>query len=217
MKSLVNPMRRIQSSARRPQGPEIPEAYWSLPAEQLLSALHSSRDGLSPAEAQQRLAQYGPNTIAARQQATVLGLLWKQFTEPAGDHPHLCRGGLLGAGRMDRCGDRAGRGAGQHDARLCAGVPRLQRRGKAALAGDHQVHRAARRQAADCCPSEQVAPGDVVLLSAGSLIPADGVVLEATDLFVNQAVLTGETFPVEKAAGSVCRHRPAWQNERIAS
>jgi len=38
-------------------------------------------------------------------------------------------------------------------------------------------------------PSEQVVPGDVVLLSAGSLIPADGIVLEANDFFVNQAVL----------------------------
>ncbi len=43
-------------------------------------------------------------------------------------------------------------------------------------------------------------PGDVVMLSAGSLIPADGVVLSANDCFVNQAVLTGETFPVEKYA-----------------
>ena len=46
--------------------------------------------------------------------------------------------------------------------------------------------------------SERIVPGDVVLLSAGSLIPADGVVLETNDLFVNQAVLTGEVFPVEK-------------------
>ena len=36
----------------------------------------------------------------------------------------------------------------------------------------------------------------VVLLSAGSLVPADAVVLEATDFFVNEAVLTGESFPV---------------------
>ena len=43
-------------------------------------------------------------------------------------------------------------------------------------------------------------PGDVVLLSAGSLVPADGVLLEARDFYVNQAVLTGETFPVEKTA-----------------
>jgi Mg2+-importing ATPase len=52
-------------------------------------------------------------------------------------------------------------------------------------------------------PSEQVVPGDVVLLSAGSLIPADGVALVANDFFVNQAVLTGETFPVEKQPGTV--------------
>ncbi|HVO70521.1 MAG TPA: magnesium-translocating P-type ATPase, partial [Aggregatilineaceae bacterium] len=52
-------------------------------------------------------------------------------------------------------------------------------------------------------PVEQIVPGDVVLLSAGSLIPADGMVLEAKDFFVNQAVLTGETFPVEKMPGTV--------------
>lgn len=49
-------------------------------------------------------------------------------------------------------------------------------------------------------PSAQIAPGDVVLLSAGSLVPADGQVIEARDLFVNQALLTGEPFPVEKRA-----------------
>lgn len=52
-------------------------------------------------------------------------------------------------------------------------------------------------------PAEEIVPGDIVLLSAGSLIPADGVVLDSRDFFVNQAVLTGETFPVEKQAGSV--------------
>jgi Mg2+-importing ATPase len=52
-------------------------------------------------------------------------------------------------------------------------------------------------------PSEQVVPGDVVVLSAGSLIPADGVVLEADDFFINQAVLTGETFPVEKKPATI--------------
>jgi len=48
-----------------------------------------------------------------------------------------------------------------------------------------------------------VVPGDVVLLAAGTLIPADGVVLDAKDLFISQAMLTGETFPVEKHAGSI--------------
>ena len=51
-------------------------------------------------------------------------------------------------------------------------------------------------------PSEEIVPGDIVLLSAGSLIPADGIVLESKDLFVNQAILTGETFPVEKTSAT---------------
>jgi len=49
-------------------------------------------------------------------------------------------------------------------------------------------------------PMELVVPGDVVYLSAGSLIPADGLVLSADDLFVSEAALTGEVFPVEKRA-----------------
>src|SRR5262249_30006181 len=47
----------------------------------------------------------------------------------------------------------------------------------------------------------ELVPGDIALLSAGSLVPADGVILDATDLFVNEAVLTGESFPTEKKAG----------------
>ncbi|WP_170229005.1 magnesium-translocating P-type ATPase [Polyangium fumosum] len=50
-------------------------------------------------------------------------------------------------------------------------------------------------------PIEEVVPGDVVLLAAGDLIPADGTLLEARDLFVNQALLTGEPYPVEKHPG----------------
>jgi Mg2+-importing ATPase len=49
----------------------------------------------------------------------------------------------------------------------------------------------------------EIVPGDVVMLSAGALVPADGRVLEARDLFVNQALLTGEAFPVEKHAADV--------------
>ena len=47
-------------------------------------------------------------------------------------------------------------------------------------------------------PTSHLVPGDIIYLSAGSLIPADIRVLTAKDLFVNQAMLTGESFPVEK-------------------
>jgi len=50
-------------------------------------------------------------------------------------------------------------------------------------------------------PVREVVPGDVALLSAGSLVPADALVLEAKDFFVNQSLLTGEAYPVEKHPG----------------
>jgi len=50
-------------------------------------------------------------------------------------------------------------------------------------------------------PAEQIVRGDIVLLNAGSLVPADGVVLESRECLVNQAVLTGETYPAPKSPG----------------
>jgi Mg2+-importing ATPase len=46
--------------------------------------------------------------------------------------------------------------------------------------------------------TRQLVPGDMVRLSAGNIIPADLRILDAKDLFINQATLTGESFPVEK-------------------
>lgn len=48
---------------------------------------------------------------------------------------------------------------------------------------------------------DEVVAGDLVLLNAGDIIPADSMILEANDLHVNEAVLTGESFPAEKFAG----------------
>ncbi len=47
-------------------------------------------------------------------------------------------------------------------------------------------------------PTREVVPGDLVLLSAGDMIPADLRLLESRDLFVTQSALTGEAMPVEK-------------------
>lgn len=50
---------------------------------------------------------------------------------------------------------------------------------------------------------EKLVPGDVVLLSAGNLVPADGRIIEVHDFFVNQALLTGEPYPVKKEAADL--------------
>ena len=52
-------------------------------------------------------------------------------------------------------------------------------------------------------PMEEIVCGDLVRLSAGDMIPADMRLLSAKDLFISQAALTGESYPVEKHA-KVC-------------
>ena len=47
-------------------------------------------------------------------------------------------------------------------------------------------------------PMDEVVPGDIIRLTTGDMIPADAVLLESKDLFINQASLTGESYPVEK-------------------
>ena len=47
-------------------------------------------------------------------------------------------------------------------------------------------------------PVPDVVPGDVVVLNAGDVIPGDCLVLESNSLLVDEAALTGETYPVEK-------------------
>ena len=49
-------------------------------------------------------------------------------------------------------------------------------------------------------PIQYLVPGDVIVLSAGDMIPADCRILRAQDLFMNQAAMTGESLPVEKYA-----------------
>jgi Mg2+-importing ATPase len=52
-------------------------------------------------------------------------------------------------------------------------------------------------------PVEKLVPGDVVTLCAGDIVPADCRLLETQSLYVNQALLTGESYPVEKKSGNV--------------
>ncbi len=63
-------------------------------------------------------------------------------------------------------------------------------------------------------PVEEVVPGDVVFLKAGDVIPGDCLVLESKDLFVDEAALTGETYPVEKSMGTRSPETPLRQRER---
>jgi P-type Mg2+ transporter len=174
-----------------------PKAFWSLALDQLFSALHSSKNGLLPAEGALRLKQYGPNTIRTQQQTSALRLLLGQFKSPL---VLILIFAAIVSGAVGEWVDASIVLAivlgstilgfvQEYSANDAVEKLRSQVTIKSNILRDGKPH---------MLPSEQVVPGDVVMLSAGSLIPADGIVLEANDFFVNQAVLTGETFPVEK-------------------
>jgi Mg2+-importing ATPase len=202
MKILPNLSASTPPKAGQQAAQATPAAYWSLAPEQLLSALHASRNGLQLADAEQRLKQYGLNTIRAQQQATALRLLLSQFKSPlvlilifaaivsgiVGEwvDASIVLAIVLGSTILGFVQEYTASNAVEKLRSQVTIKSSLLRGGQSQM-----------------LPSEQVVPGDVVVLSAGSLIPADGIVLEANDFFVNQAVLTGETFPVEKEPATV--------------
>ena len=69
-----------------------------------------------------------------------------------------------------------------------------------------RVIRDGRQQAV---PAQTIVPGDLVMLAAGNLIPADGLIVEASNFLVTEASLTGESFPIEKHPGILRAEAPA--------
>lgn len=57
-------------------------------------------------------------------------------------------------------------------------------------------------------PVDEVVPGDIILLNAGDIIPADCYIIQSNDLHVNESVLTGESFPAEKFSGDCIVRAP---------
>jgi len=156
-------------------------------------------NGLSRVEAAERLKQYGPNRLQPALQRAVLLQFLAHFRNP------LVLVLLAASGISALTGDVTGA--------LIIGLivvmsvtldfVQAYRAGQAAerLALKVAVTATVLRDGqADELPVMQLVPGDVVLLSAGNLVPADAHLLEANDFFVNQAQLTGEPYPVEKRA-----------------
>lgn len=73
-------------------------------------------------------------------------------------------------------------------------------------------------------PTKQIVPGDILLFDAGDIIPADCRIIECNDLHVNESLLTGESFPVEKMPGLVSdsfslnsKYNCLWQGSNVIS
>lgn len=184
----------------RTRRPDPPVAWWAEPAAALLAALGTRPDGLSSGEARARLVAHGANEVAAVEKANAARLLWRQFTSPlvlilvvGATLSLLLRDWVDATTILVIVLGSSLLGFGQELA-ASAAVTRLRMR----LALVAQVRRDSSLGAR---PVRELVPGDVIELSAGHLVPADGVLLEARDFLVNQASLTGESFPVEKRPG----------------
>ena len=175
-------------------------AFWSRKASVLLSELGGDVEGLSSVEASRRLRAVGPNTLAEEADTGLVRLALRQFKSPL--VLILVFGGVVSAGLRDWL-DAAiilavvlgscGLGFLQ-ECRASKAVAQLRNR----LALTVAVLRDTARRVV---PTRELVPGDIVTLSAGNLVPADGIVLESRDFLVTEASLTGESFPVEKQPG----------------
>ena len=166
---------------------------------ELLAALDASEQGLSSAEANRRLGQFGPNEPAPMRSTAGVVQLLLFFVNPlviillfssvlAGVLGDLVSATLIATMvvlsvslnfvqtfRSQRAADRL----------------RAQVTPTATVLRDGTWREVSRRE---------VVPGDVIQLSAGDLVPADARLLQARDLHVQQAALTGESLPAEKEA-----------------
>ncbi|HEU0119456.1 MAG TPA: magnesium-translocating P-type ATPase [Bryobacteraceae bacterium] len=176
--------------------------YWSESTDELLRDLQSSPRGLTSQEAALRLAQFGLNSLSQNRRASAAGLLLTQFRNPlllvlvAAAVVSAYVGEWVDAGIVITVVTGSALLSFFQEFAATRAMEKLRSRieAKAVVIRDGHVQTVS---------AETVVRGDVISLAAGSLIAADAVLLEARDFFVNQAVLTGETFPAEKVVGPV--------------
>jgi len=186
--------------------------FWSTPIADMLQQLKTTPQGLSSQEAQIRLASQGANLLKAKKRTDSLTLFLNQFKSPiiiillfaavlsfflhdAADALIILSivfvSGLLGFFQE--------RGASNAVAKLLAIV---QTKVQALRDGKQQE-----------VPLEDIIPGDIVILTAGDMVPGDCALVDSRDLFLDEATLTGETYPVEKEVGILLPETPLSQRK----
>lgn len=177
----------------------LPPNFWQPPLAALQAQLASSPEGLSEAEAVSRRRTFGPNLLRPRAERAWILQFVAHFKNP------LILVLLAASAIAGMLGDMKSFVVITVIVLMSVTLDFFQEY-RANRAVEKLRHTVALRAAVlrdgrvREIPVAELVPGDVVVLAAGDLAPADGRVLEARDLFVNQALLTGESYPVEKHA-----------------
>ena len=180
--------------------PRLTRAASALPAE-VLSEFESRAEGLTEEEAQSRLDEFGPNVVADEARFPRLKLLIKACLNPL-----VILLSVLATISFATAQTASDDVSGMlmvvmvvlgvslrfvQEARADAAAAKL----KAMIRVTATVVREGKPRE---IPLAELVPGDIIQLAAGDMLPADIRLLSCKDLFLTQASLTGESFPVEK-------------------
>ena len=184
-----------------------PSAYWSVSATEMLRQLGATEEGLAGEEARQRLLRYGSNLLKPQARSNAVTLLLSQFKSP------IVLLLLFATGLSFFLHDPV-------NAFIILAI--VLASGLLGFWQEHSATRAVEKLLAmvqvratalrDGKPQdiavEEIVPGDIVILNAGDLVPGDCLLDESKDLFVDEATLTGETYPAEKSVGVLAAETP---------
>ncbi len=175
------------------------DSWHNLTPQACLTRLGSSWEGLSQEEALKRLSLYGPNDVSEAPRVSRWRLFAKQFVSlpvallGAVSAVSLVTGGLADAliiGGVVVANAVIGFITEKSSDEAISALRQLEE-------PDARVIRSGRERSV---PRRDLVPGDVVVLRAGSSVPADGRLLQADHLFVDESSLSGESLPVGKTS-----------------
>ena len=173
-------------------------SHHALAAHEVLLVLETDRrDGLRASEAAERLERYGPNVLPEADATGRIERFVRQF-----HHPLIYV--LLAAGAVTLLLGEVVDSAVIFGVVLVNAIVGYIQEAKAEAALDalrsmvHTVARVRRDGHQSTIPSDQLVPGDMVLIQAGDKVPADMRLIEIAELQVDESALTGESLPVVK-------------------
>ena len=175
-------------------------AFWSSKIEEGFKQVNSRSEGLLTTEIKDRKNTYGSNAIKSGKKQTSLLLFVNQFKNPI--TIILLLASILSYVLQDKTNAiiiiaivfiSSGLGFWQEKA---AGDAIAQ-----LLAMVRLTSNVIRDKKPGEIPIEEIVPGDIIILDAGDIVPADCLLIESNELFIDEAAFTGETFPVEKQVG----------------
>ncbi|MEP6847096.1 MAG: HAD-IC family P-type ATPase, partial [Panacibacter sp.] len=197
--------------------------FSSIPIEQLYAQLQSTEKGLSLSVADERIKDQAQLTKTESRFKKEIKLLFRQFTNPLvlllvvavilsailGQSSDsliilfiLITTGMLGFWQERNAG-------------------RAMEKLRSMISTKHTVLREGQNLQAS---TNEIVPGDLLLLDAGDIIPADCRIIESNELHVNESSLTGESYPVEKMPGLLAEDLPLgkkynclWQGTNVIS